>query len=68
MTEYEVTAEQHTREEATLRVRAPDGFTAMHKAQREVERDGADWREIEIVEGTLRMTAARAISTQRPTH
>ena len=65
-TEYEVTAEQHTREEATLRVRAPDGFTAMHKAQREVERDGADWREIEIVDGTLRMTAARPIDTQHP--
>ena len=64
--EYEVTTEQHTREQATLRVHAPDARTARHKAQREVERDGADWREIEIVDGTLRMTAARASSTQRP--
>ena len=65
-TEYEVTAEQHTREEATLRVRAPDATTAMHRAQREVERDGADWHEIENDDGTVRMTAARASSTQRP--
>ena len=45
-TEDEVTAEQHTREPATLGVRAPDATTAMHKAQREVEREGADWREL----------------------
>ena len=67
-TEYEVTAEQHTREQATLRVRARDGFTAMDKAQDEIERNGADWREIEMVHGTLRMTRARAISTRGPAH